>query len=970
MPSPIGTVGPSRRSVQPATPSVSEAAFGAGIGQALGQVAQSYATSAQLAQGEAEANQAVSLAWKARNDKMTLANLNVEFLQLQNQLSLELAEGVKTAPPGAQGLTNAAEKRVNEAFTEFQRKIPERMLPSFLDRITSTKLALINSAFSAEVAAGDLEFKRGNTLFTQDAISKIMTAPTTSRADLEALAAQLAEDADEFYKGSPLSTVESRALREELQVAIDTALFARLAQDEAQNLSSTGGEVPGVLENSNPSVGPVRSARPVAAGLPGYAVGFLTVVGRGESSGEYNVMYSPEGRRYFSDFSKHPNLPATIPDGPHQGELSSASGKYGIIISTWNKAAQALGLKDFSPESQDRAAWWIAQQDYAKRTGGRSLDAALASGNPVMILEAKRVLGSTYEALTKIGDEEFLQAVLAGTGNPSSLLYSEGFSSIPYDQKVAILGDAQSQAAQIQQKIQADAAQRQALAIEEFKRSIPTGAGMAQLNQLMTDQNLSYDQYTSLMELVKKQDEQGYDAAAFTNKLQDPGYQVYSADDKKQSAAFFAQANVSERLAQMDQEFVQGALLPVIQQTQYIPSNVVTALASQASSSNITAATFALDTMNQLRGVVGPEFQRAFDDKTEANVALFDVTKGNLPMETVLGYIRGQNDPAMKAIIDARRDAIKENVKLDPEIFTPQGLIAEMGFEGVADPIVAGKMSAEFYPLYEYLFSGSGDHDLAVEKTIEILKKRYGDFSFNGRTNFMKYPPTLTAPAFKGSHEYLQEQLNETFNFGPEDNIAIISDGQTEAEFLAGKPASYKLARLDDMGLLIGYLRRKDTKGYDPREDAAVANNLVRWYPEITDTMIQQAADDAMMKGEIQNLRTGLLTFINPETGEWTTEEWRREARKKLSVLESRVGRKPNAFADPKLFAPIISGLGPVEGKDARRIVAELQRFRPKSNEEALAKIQELRGQMDTIYPIFQRWEIIHRLNELQKRVE
>jgi lysozyme len=49
--------------------------------------------------------------------------------------------------------------------------------------------------------------------------------------------------------------------------------------------------------------------------------------------------------------------------GPsYAGKVSTAAGKYQIILPTWRGCVRALGLPDFSPESQDAAALYLVQQ--------------------------------------------------------------------------------------------------------------------------------------------------------------------------------------------------------------------------------------------------------------------------------------------------------------------------------------------------------------------------------------------------------------------------------------------------------------------------------------------------------------------------------------------------------------------------------------------------------------------------------
>lgn len=79
---------------------------------------------------------------------------------------------------------------------------------------------------------------------------------------------------------------------------------------------------------------------------------FLMAIGEAEGA-DYNVIYSG---KTFTDFSDHPRdcIPINVPG--YEGQCSDAAGRYQMISTTWEPIAQELGLTDFSPESQDRAA--------------------------------------------------------------------------------------------------------------------------------------------------------------------------------------------------------------------------------------------------------------------------------------------------------------------------------------------------------------------------------------------------------------------------------------------------------------------------------------------------------------------------------------------------------------------------------------------------------------------------------------
>lgn len=94
---------------------------------------------------------------------------------------------------------------------------------------------------------------------------------------------------------------------------------------------------------------------------------FLDVIAYAEGTlDSYNLTFA---FRTFSDYSRHPAL--LICSG---GYCSDAAGRYQIKSDTWRDVRRELGLPDFSPESQDRAAVqlikWRGGYDDVERIDG------------------------------------------------------------------------------------------------------------------------------------------------------------------------------------------------------------------------------------------------------------------------------------------------------------------------------------------------------------------------------------------------------------------------------------------------------------------------------------------------------------------------------------------------------------------------------------------------------------------------
>lgn len=85
----------------------------------------------------------------------------------------------------------------------------------------------------------------------------------------------------------------------------------------------------------------------------------------------YTVLY---GGQHFSDFSSHPDQCVVIVSGPHQGECTTAAGRYQILSSTWKEKVQRYHPQhvqnatqpfySFSPYLQDEVVYaWLTDPE-------------------------------------------------------------------------------------------------------------------------------------------------------------------------------------------------------------------------------------------------------------------------------------------------------------------------------------------------------------------------------------------------------------------------------------------------------------------------------------------------------------------------------------------------------------------------------------------------------------------------------
>lgn len=89
-------------------------------------------------------------------------------------------------------------------------------------------------------------------------------------------------------------------------------------------------------------------------------IAFLLMIQQSEGVYKFAVPYGTlVGGGQFRDFSKHPNKLVKV---NNEGLYSTAAGAYQFLNKTWQGVAAKLNLKDFTPESQDKAAIELIKQ--------------------------------------------------------------------------------------------------------------------------------------------------------------------------------------------------------------------------------------------------------------------------------------------------------------------------------------------------------------------------------------------------------------------------------------------------------------------------------------------------------------------------------------------------------------------------------------------------------------------------------
>ena len=138
---------------------------------------------------------------------------------------------------------------------------------------------------------------------------------------------------------------------------------------------------------------------------------------RARKGAGYDVMF---GGSRFTDFSKHPDRVITTPTFPRG---SAAAGRYQFMPGTFSGVASRLGLKDFSPQAQDKAALELIERrgvnPYVDRPTPQTVAKLAPEWASLPTIEGKSYYGQPVKSFAEL--QKFLgQTPVQYTASPAS----------------------------------------------------------------------------------------------------------------------------------------------------------------------------------------------------------------------------------------------------------------------------------------------------------------------------------------------------------------------------------------------------------------------------------------------------------------------------------------------------------------------------------------------------------------------
>ena len=145
---------------------------------------------------------------------------------------------------------------------------------------------------------------------------------------------------------------------------------------------------------------------------------YQSMLKKAEGTAQYADPYrvAGGGSATLPDLTKYHRMPWGFKTKSGETKKSTAAGAYQFTEATWNDAATALGLTDFSPRSQDLAALWLMSRS------GSLDDVASGAFGPALQKDNKvwaSLPGSPYDQNTR--SPEYIAQALGQPGNSAKL---------------------------------------------------------------------------------------------------------------------------------------------------------------------------------------------------------------------------------------------------------------------------------------------------------------------------------------------------------------------------------------------------------------------------------------------------------------------------------------------------------------------------------------------------------------------
>ena len=384
------------------------------------------------------------------------------------------------------------------------------------------------------------------------------------------------------------------------------------------------------------------------------------------------------------------------------------------------------------------------------------------------------------------------------------------YIGVSYEDRLAARSDAERQATQERTAQLQQAKLEQAGLMNSLLVGINDGQfGATEIEQARQTWLTDYDDIKKVQDTYKAANEGVLLSAQAAQKLSMPTAVWDPTDDRdRKMLNSLVKPGLSE-LAKGNQDYFTSAILPLVNQTGDIPTDVIGTLTGMVRANNATQALFALDALRQLRDVDARAFNGRVPEALAKDVDFYAARRDLYPQDEMLRMINGgytQEERQRRTVLEKEAQSyLAEKKDGVPTLHTlVKDVVGEFGgwfsspaLSGI--PAFAKELDMDYQTAFVDAFVKTGDTEKANTLAVETLKRSWSVTAVGGANVLMKYPPERVGyKAVGGTYDWITRQVRDELKLGDDETFQLISDDQTKQEFQqfqlgADAPPSYMI---------------------------------------------------------------------------------------------------------------------------------------------------------------------------------
>jgi hypothetical protein len=823
-----------------------------------------------------------------------------------SQFNTELQQGLtqlQRSNPNSREYYSEASKLYDEKSKPFMESLPEELRGEYKARLAEAKTKLLDEALTFSNEQGD----------KQD-LADIKTELDKEKVKVDNYPAKWQESRDRLnakIDSTSLSAASKKALKQDIESSLATV---KETVEEQRGIAKPGSSGLGSVSGDT---GHIIEEEAKAAGVdPEVAKKIAWIESKGNPR-------AGEGKKYQGLFQMGPDEQKKYGVTNPFDARDNARGALKYIAENTAALRSALGREPTTGEI------YLAHQ---QGLGGAKALLGNPNENVLTVLSrvypnrdyaAKAITGNGGSLSMTAGQFAGMWMKKAGDAHPQfgGMDADPSYSSVPYETRVSLRNDALVAAT----KRAADEDKAAADAENSLTNSLMLGIAHGQYGRTDVESLLDsgkitkYENYNKAVEAIDKRDKESNIYAQTLQRLGDENsiFNPMAEDEKKAMNIVVDKSGLIGEITQGNQQAVQQTLIPLVQRSHMIATDVVGTLEGMTRSGKPGVSMYAYDTLSQLQNADPGAFAQGVTGDLAANVKYYQEHKNLLPQDELLKGLGIGVDQAYRQGQDFLR---KEGEKILDRHDTKNVPHIDEIFSSVLKPVGGGwttpnlprnanaqaSMFQEFRTIWLDEYARYRDEAKTTEATIERLKSYWGTTNVGNRWTVMRDPPDKAGYKELWPGEgmaFINRQVRQELALPATSTFELVSDDQTRNE-----AQKYKAGQGPPPSYIVTYYDANGT----PHTPTATVGNGLRRFNFIPTPADQFEAKKNFVKEDVQTRfnefmdRFAKYSEFARQTGNPIPEEIQKERqdlenqmRKNAPAPESELTQQPIPFGTP-----------------------------------------------------------------------